>query len=107
MTKRKGVRRVDVVGEYNINSRNFANERKLGRAIIVRPSSSQKQQLTRCPQTSYIVLLIFDRLPDCHLSLSRHRAKQKRPVLPSVLLRESRRQSTSACVVVRETHDLD
>ena len=89
------MRRVDAVGEYNINSRDFANESKLGRTIIVRPRNRQKQQLTRCHQTSYIVLLILDSLPDCDISISsevpsarRERldldVKQRRSV-PSVL----------------------
>ena len=69
-TKRRCARRVDAVGEYHINSREFANESELGREIIVRPRNRQKQQLTRCHQTSYIVLLILDSLPDCRISIS-------------------------------------
>jgi len=103
-----GWERVHMVDEYNNNSRNFANENKLGkeRSAIVRPRSSQEVQLTKCHQTFYIVRLTLDRFYNSatfqYLPNAR-RAMQKGPALPSTPPRESRRGSIFARVVVGET----
>ena len=84
--------RVQMAGEYNNNSRNFANENKLGKkmVIVVTLRSGQKLQLTRCHRTSYIVPLTFDKsynFATCQYlpSLSVRQATMPGRVLPSAL----------------------
>src|SRR5712671_3559963 len=92
--------RVQIAGEYNNNSRNFANENKLGKVVIVlTPRSGQKAQLTRCHQTSYIEPLTFDRSYNsatCRHPPSVYHATLKGPVHPSAQPRASHRASIFA-----------
>jgi hypothetical protein len=93
-----------MVDEYNNNSRNFANDNKLDQTVtVLKPRSSQEEQLTRCHQTFYIVLLTFDRFYNSATSQllpSARRAMRKGPALPSALPRESRRGSIFVRVLV-------
>ena len=98
--------RVHMAGEYNNNSRNFANENKLDKVVtVVTLRSGRMERLTRCHQTSYIVPSPFDRSYNsatCQYPPSVHRGTSKGPVAPSAPPRESRRGSTFARVAVGE-----
>lgn len=97
-----GGERVQMVDEYNNNSRNFANENKLGKAIVTTVTSLwSREQLTRCHQTSYNVPLTCDK--SCNSATSQsppnvRGAMSKGPALPSVLSRESHHGSIFARV---------